>query len=79
MGKDEITFVQYRHKYHSIFTLNKMLNAIKTFSIWNWARHALHVFCTRSRKYLKDQSMRQPLVQFLELQADEQIWKAASI
>ena len=65
MGKEEITFVQYRLKCHRIFTLKKMLKAIKTFSIWNWARHALHVFCTRSRKYLKDQNMRQPLVQLL--------------
>ena len=33
MGKEEITSVQYRHKCHSIFTLKKMLKAIKTFSI----------------------------------------------
>ena len=39
MGKEEITFVQYHHKCHRIFTLNKILKAIKTFSIWNWARH----------------------------------------
>ena len=39
MGKGEITSVQYRRKCHSIFTLKKMLKAITTFSIWNWARH----------------------------------------
>ena len=39
MGKEEITSAQYRHKCHSIFTLKKMLKAIKTFSTWNWARH----------------------------------------
>ena len=39
MGKGESTSVQYRHKCHSIFTLKKMLKAIKTFSIWNWASH----------------------------------------
>ena len=53
MGKEEITSVQYRHKCHMIFTLQKMLKAIKIFSIWNWACHALHVFCTRSRKYFE--------------------------
>ena len=53
MGKEEITSVQYRHKFHRIFTFKKMLKAIKTFSTRNWARHALHVFCTRSRKYLE--------------------------
>ena len=37
--KEEITSVQYRLKCHSIFTLKKMLKAIKTFGIWNWACH----------------------------------------
>ena len=43
MGKEEITSVQYRHKCHSIFTLKKMLNAIKI-SV-SETEHAMGVCC----------------------------------
>ena len=82
MGKAEITSVQCSHKCHSIFILKKMLKAIKTFSIWTWTRHGRmmpHMSSAQDQGNLKDQSMRQPLVQYSELHVDEQIWKAASI
>ena len=37
-----------------------------------WAYGALHIFCTRSRKCFKDQSTRQPFIQYSELYVDEQ-------
>ena len=78
MDKEEITSVQYHHKCHSISTLKKMLKAYLKLST-PWAYDALHIFCTRSRKCLKDQSTRQPFIQYSELHVDQQIWKAASI
>ena len=43
MGKEEITSVQHRHKCHSIFTLKKMLKAIKH-SV-SETEHVMGVWC----------------------------------
>ena len=43
MGKEEITSAKYRHKCHSIFTLKKMLKAIK--HAVSETEHAMGVWC----------------------------------
>ena len=60
MGKEEITSAQYRHKCHSIHfeehvKSHKNIQYLKLST--PWACDAIHVFCTRSRKYFKDKSM----------------------